>query len=237
MPNFNPDNYIDVQERINRFWTEYPNGAIRTNLMSPPDDFSQCRYKAEIFKDNSTLSGGLNADATGWAFEIAGQGMANKTSHEENCETSAIGRALANMGYATTREDRPSRQEVAKVSPRPIRSDAAAEYQNAEQFSEARHAVNASTTQSPSTHKPPGFVEQRTPFDADAARMRRLHAVAANRGLSHDELHDIARGRGKNSLKDLNPSEMDAFTNWLEKVTPPNLQAAIDVGRATATAK
>lgn len=79
---------------------------------------------------------------------------------------------------------------------------------------------------------------QHPPVDATTARMRRLHAVAKDRGLSHDELHAIAKGRGKDSLKALNPTEMDTFTNWLEKVTPPNLQAAIDAGReGVATAK
>lgn len=112
MPKFDIDNYVDVQERINTFWEQYPDGAIRTNLMSPPDDFTQCRYKAEVFKDRDLPA----PDAVGWAFELAGGSGANFTSHEENCETSAIGRALANMGYAKDRNDRPSAQEMAKVN-------------------------------------------------------------------------------------------------------------------------
>lgn len=112
MPKFDIDNYVDVQERINRFWEEHPDGAIRTNLMSPPDDFTQCRYKAEVFKDRDRTS----PDAIGWAFELAGGNGANFSSHEENCETSAIGRALANMGYAKDRNDRPSAQEMGKVN-------------------------------------------------------------------------------------------------------------------------
>jgi hypothetical protein len=108
---FNPENYVDVQERINRFWSEHPDGAIVTRLMSPPDDFGQCRYEATVYKHKDDQ----RPSATGYAFELAGGGGANKTSHEENCETSAIGRALANMGYAKNRQDRPSRQEMDKV--------------------------------------------------------------------------------------------------------------------------
>lgn len=52
--------------------------------------------------------------ATGWAFEIDGQGMANKTSALENAETSAIGRALANAGYSGNK--RASREEMVKVA-------------------------------------------------------------------------------------------------------------------------
>lgn len=111
MPNFNPADYIDVNDRILRFWGEHPDGRIETDLMSPPDDFTQCRYVARIYKHLEDLA----PAATGWAFELAGGGGANRTSHEENCETSAIGRALANMGYATSAKDRPSRQEMAKV--------------------------------------------------------------------------------------------------------------------------
>ena len=111
MPNFIPDDYIDVQTRINRFWKENPDGAIRTLLVSSDTDFSACRYRAEVYKDKLSLA----PDATGYAFEIAGGPGANRTSHEENCETSAIGRALANMGYATTGADRPSKQEMEKV--------------------------------------------------------------------------------------------------------------------------
>ncbi len=110
--NFNVNEYIDVNDRILRFWSEHPDGRIQTDLMSLPDDFTQCRYKASIYKDMKDVQ----PAATGWAFEIAGGGGANRTSHEENCETSAIGRALANMGYATSAKDRPSKQEMEKVN-------------------------------------------------------------------------------------------------------------------------
>lgn len=109
---FNLADYIDVQDRINRFWGENPEGAIITELMSDPMDWNTCRYKATVWKNLTDVK----ASATGFAFEHVGPAGANKTSHEENCETSAIGRALANMGYAKSRDERPSRQEMAKVN-------------------------------------------------------------------------------------------------------------------------
>lgn len=112
MPQFNPDNYVDVQERITQFWSENPDGRIFTDLRSDPDNFTQVVFFAAVYKDKEQPE----PDATGWAGEEQGQGgMANKTSWHENCETSAIGRAFANMGYATDRNDRPSRQEMQKV--------------------------------------------------------------------------------------------------------------------------
>lgn len=112
MANFNLDNYVDVQDRINKFWSENPNGRILTEIRSSPDNFTKVVFFAAVYKDKTQPE----PDATGWAGEEQGQGgMANKTSWHENCETSAIGRAFANMGYATSRDDRPSRQEMQKV--------------------------------------------------------------------------------------------------------------------------
>ncbi len=108
---FRLEDYIPVQERINQFWIDHPEGHIVTMLMSDPSDFELCRYRAEIYRSAEDA----RPAAIGHAFERAGQGMANQTSHEENCETSAIGRALANLGYATSHKSRPSREEMAKV--------------------------------------------------------------------------------------------------------------------------
>jgi hypothetical protein len=108
---FRLEDYIPVQERINRFWEDHPDGRIVTQLASDPGDFEICRYRAEVYR---SLDDERPA-AIGHAFERAGQGMANQTSHEENCETSAIGRALANLGYATSHLQRPSREEMQKV--------------------------------------------------------------------------------------------------------------------------
>lgn len=111
MPRFNPEDYIDVQTRINRFWQEYPDGRIDTLLMSDPDHFDQVVFRASVYKHRDDQC----PSVTGWAAEKAGGGGANQTSWHENGETSAIGRALANMGYATSQKDRPSREEMGKT--------------------------------------------------------------------------------------------------------------------------
>jgi hypothetical protein len=51
---------------------------------------------------------------SGWAREVEGKNPVNRTSHLENCESSAIGRALANLGYSKD-ATRPSRSEMIKV--------------------------------------------------------------------------------------------------------------------------
>jgi hypothetical protein len=66
-------------------------------------------FKAELWLNDEII-------ATGWAEEIRGQGNVNKTSHLENCETGAVGRALANAGLSGSDfTKRPSREEMGKV--------------------------------------------------------------------------------------------------------------------------
>jgi hypothetical protein len=68
--------------------------------------------KARLYTTQEDQRLGL-AKATGYAFEVDGGYGANKTSALENCETSAIGRALANMALHGSK--RSSREEMAKV--------------------------------------------------------------------------------------------------------------------------
>jgi hypothetical protein len=68
-----------------------------------------CVIRAELWLEDICI-------ATGYAEEVRGSGNVNRTSHVENCETSAVGRALANAGYAGSDVNkRPSREEMSKV--------------------------------------------------------------------------------------------------------------------------
>jgi hypothetical protein len=107
---FNLTDYETVEDRLVRFWAEHGPGArVETTMMSYDGD--SCVFRAEIyFKNSETVP-----TATGYAQEIRSDRGVNSTSFVENCETSAIGRALANCGYATHGK-RPSREEMSKVS-------------------------------------------------------------------------------------------------------------------------
>jgi hypothetical protein len=114
MPNFNLDNYETVEERLKVFWKENPNANINTEVVHITDDGTCVTIKATIYifqQDESIV-----AVSTGIAQETKGQGgFANKDAWVENCETSAIGRALANWRYQGSNKARPSREEMSKV--------------------------------------------------------------------------------------------------------------------------
>jgi hypothetical protein len=105
---FNLADYETVEVRLEKFIKDYADFRISTELEVVEKD----RYivKAYLYKTSSDSV----AWATGYAEEKITERGVNSTSALENCETSAIGRALANAGYAA-KGKRPSREEMSKV--------------------------------------------------------------------------------------------------------------------------
>jgi len=114
MARFNLADYETVEERLKRFYTDHPDGRILTENETLPEYRAEKIWviKAIVFLSGEDVERGC-PKATGYAFEIDGTGMANQSSALENCETSAIGRALANAGYSGNK--RTSREEMEKV--------------------------------------------------------------------------------------------------------------------------
>jgi len=123
MARFNLDDYIDVAERIEQFYAKYPNGSITTELLNVGGwngKQTQFIVQAHLWdreESEAKISPRLLL-ASGLAEESFGNSGPNQTSALENAETSAIGRAIANLGFQRSREgqrQRPSRQEMEKV--------------------------------------------------------------------------------------------------------------------------
>lgn len=115
MGNFNPKDYAEVKDRIPLLYADYPEATIRTFLVKL--EGKEVVFEARIYRTPEEAEKGIYT--SGWARELEGDGMVNKTSHIENCETSAIGRALANLDYCGSvkggKAPRPSREEMGKA--------------------------------------------------------------------------------------------------------------------------
>lgn len=82
--------YMEVPQRVKAFRSIYPMGTISTEVISLVDGV--CVIKATVASDGVILGEGT-------AYEKEGSSFINKTSYIENCETSAVGRALGFAGF------------------------------------------------------------------------------------------------------------------------------------------
>lgn len=84
-------NYIEVNQRIKAFRMVYPNGSITTEIVSLENGV--VTMQTTVRDDEGKIL------ATGYAYEKENSTFINKTSFIENCETSAVGRALGMCGF------------------------------------------------------------------------------------------------------------------------------------------
>jgi hypothetical protein len=101
--------YALVADRIALFYAQYPAGQIHTEIISR--DRSETVVRATVYRSDDDF----RPSATGLAAEREGDGEINTVACLENTETSAIGRALANLGFLASRQ-RPSVEEMQKAA-------------------------------------------------------------------------------------------------------------------------
>jgi hypothetical protein len=162
--------YAPVADRIALFWEKHPSGRITTDLVSREN--GEITFRARVYR---TLDDRAPA-ATGWASELLGDGDINEVACLENTETSAVGRALANLGFTASRL-RPSAEEMAKVA-------------------RARSRIsNAGPERYARGSNPPRIVREPRPFDEDlqtranmAADAMRLVAEVERAGIAPEEM-------------------------------------------------
>jgi len=115
--------YVLVKDRIIAFNKFYPNGAIKTELVS---DVSSERVvvKAQVTPDIKNP----NRYFTGYSQAVIGKGLVNQTAALENAETSAVGRALAMLGIgvidSVASVDEMKKAGATKPAPAPIKQPA-----------------------------------------------------------------------------------------------------------------
>ena len=92
--NIKGKDYAEVNQRIKAFRMVYPTGVIETDMVH--NENGVCIFRAFVgYRDGEELY----KLATGTAYEKEGSTFINKTSYIENCETSAVGRALGMAGF------------------------------------------------------------------------------------------------------------------------------------------
>lgn len=87
--------YAAVAERIRAFRKLCPDGQIVTEFIRLDDGLAVCRAAVSIYDEE----GRQKVIGTGTAYEKEGSTNINRTSYIENCETSAVGRALGMAGF------------------------------------------------------------------------------------------------------------------------------------------
>jgi hypothetical protein len=152
MPQFDLNSYETVEERLRRFWADpnHSDARIITKNHTTPQDRSVGMWVVETRIYLSAGDQSLDLPkATGWAFEVDGQGMAQKFAALETCETSSIGRCLSNMNFSGNK--RSSREEMEKVSrgvtPRAPKRDWLAELDKTTDLEQLRQLYNEARTQ------------------------------------------------------------------------------------------
>lgn len=105
---FNPDDYEPVAVRLDRWLKTATDPRVITHLIEYGADY--CVFRAELYEGDKLIS-------TGWAEERRAERGITSASMVEVCETSAIGRGLANAGMAGSDPGkRASREEMQKAT-------------------------------------------------------------------------------------------------------------------------
>lgn len=90
--NIKGSQYVEVPTRVTHFRHNNQNYSLQTDIIDSADNYDWVIMKTVIMDENQIVR------STGMAFEERGSSYINKGSHIENCETSAVGRALGFFG-------------------------------------------------------------------------------------------------------------------------------------------
>lgn len=155
---FNPDEYITVHERIEKFYAKFPQGRIITTIIQHNEETGFVLMRAEVYREPDDAL----AAATGHAYELRSAGHVQAGSYVEVCETSSVGRALALLGFEV-RRGVASREEVIRGA-RKQQAATPAPAQGQRPAQERTPAPDATpgaptTTAAPTTHATPAAVD------------------------------------------------------------------------------
>ncbi len=202
--------YAPVADRITLFYERFPDGRIITELVAR--DEREVTFRAAVYRSSSDRE----PAATGWAAEREGDGDINTVACLENTETSAIGRALANLGF-TASAQRPSLEEMASANARRI-----AQVRRAARVAEAAPPVQSQPAYAPGDPADPAGMD--APLRAD---VRTLVDNAEREGLRPAR---VAAVRELANRPDATPAQLEEVERglraWLARSTSAGRRSA-----------
>ena len=211
---FDPAEYAPVAERIATFWERYPTGRIVTRLVKESE--RQVLFEARVYRSPDET----RPAATGFAAERPGDGLINTVACVENTETSAVGRALANLGITAGRQ-RPSLEEMVKAA-------------------RARQAAASSTPPQP-PYRATSAVDGPSPqlvgtpaTQDDRLELEELLCEAERRGWPESRAAEVRRRSADPSLTAAESRSLGAeIRRWLQRLdrvhsSPPRARAPVD---------
>lgn len=178
--------YAEVNQRIKAFRKVCPNGSITTEIISLENGI--CVMKAVVYDGESNVLG------TGHAYEKENSSYINKTSYIENCETSAVGRALGICGFGIN-------TSIASAE----------EVSNAIRQQEVGKPVNKAL----SIPKPP--INKKPEITRDM--VQNLYALAAFKGKSAEDVEKASRHYYRKPVGELTRDEYAALEERLQKIS------------------
>ena len=211
MAQFNLENYETVEDRLVKFWEEHKDGRILTSIHYYDD--TRILVRAEVYFNREDE----RPVATGYAEELRGASPVNRTSHAENAETSAIGRGLANCGYAA-KGSRPSREEMQKVERMSSAPQAPPSRQEvAMTVDKVQQAFSGSTV----VTEPHKSIEIKNPGEpASPKQIGMIRSLMTTQGMTRDDQRfyvEALVGRKLASLDEITKGEASTIITDLKK--------------------
>ncbi len=202
--------YVQVNERIRYFNEAYKNGAITTKIIHREGDIiiMQATVIPEIEKPERFF--------TGYAQETKGKGLVNATSYIENCETSAIGRALGFLGIGVETSIA-SAEEVARA----ISQQENPELKEPKEKPKEEEIPLPPEPQEAEEEPEEGDKEHLTEIDKVAEEredlLNRIYAVGKKKGYSKSAIDKTIEQKCKTEMEFISNEQLKDFLGKLRK--------------------
>ncbi|HEV2880040.1 MAG TPA: hypothetical protein VGX24_01940 [Pyrinomonadaceae bacterium] len=185
------EDYVPVAERLERFYERFPDGRVITHIIEHNSESGFVLMRAEVYRTPDDAQ----PAATGHAFEVRGESYVNKTSYIENCETGAVGRALALLGFEVKRGIA-SREELEKTSR--MTTDKAARAASAPSAAASTPAPAAAAPAEKSLNLDAEILQSAGALGYDAAKVRKwvdqkFKVTGGLDALSADDKREVLR--------------------------------------------